>query len=186
MSSSRANTWLHQAWTTRVWEHRWRPVLLAIGLSLVGAWILSGMGRLFFGVAVPYSLLLAVLLAATLGRLLIVPLRPPPQLTPPLREFGSLSWSGMPDRPFADVRRWEERLDWRRDDAEYFTRTVLPAIGMVADERLRLRHGVTRSTDPDRARQLLGPHVSAFLERPHQKAPTPAEIAALVKELESL
>nr|BFE76467.1 hypothetical protein GCM10020092_097680 [Actinoplanes digitatis] len=54
------------------------------------------------------------------------------------------------------MRRWERQLDWSQSDAEKFSRNVLPVLAELADERLRLKHGITRSSDPRRARELLG------------------------------
>lgn len=180
--------WPHKTWTARIWDHRARPIVQAVAIAVVGAFIIKVFARFVLGAGIPYALILVVLLAVTLGHLMIVPLRPPPSLTAPLRENTDSLTYGLPDRPFADVRRWEDRLDWRRGDPEYFGRTVLPAIGAVVDERLRLKHAVNRQTEPDRARAIVGPTVWEFLQagQDRRKAPSPAELAAVVKELEQL
>ncbi|WP_412540553.1 hypothetical protein R8Z50_32885 [Longispora sp. K20-0274] len=90
------------------------------------------------------------------------------------------------DRPFADAKRWVDRLDWVRGDGEQFNRALLPAFGAIADERLRLRHGITRATHPARAAELLGPRLVDFLDSPKRRAPSHAQLSELVKLLEEL
>lgn len=166
---------------------RVRPLVRAVALAAAIGLAVWYLGQLIVRVRFPYPLVVAVLLALTVGRLLVTPLRPPPLLAPPVREdTGSLVF-GVPDRPFADVRRWEDRLEWTRGDPEYFGRTVVPTIAALVDERLRQRYGLTRGTDPVRAREILGPGVWEFLDTTQpRRVPSPGALALLVHELEQL
>ncbi|MEK8108056.1 hypothetical protein NKG94_29450 [Micromonospora sp. M12] len=51
---------------------------------------------------------------------------------------------------------------------------------------MRLKHGVTRESDPARARALLGDRLWTFLETPPRRTPSPRDLAAIVAELEKL
>ena len=63
---------------------------------------------------------------------------------------------------------------------------MLPRIGELADERLRQRHGLTRASDPHRARQLLGEEAWQFLHtRPRRKV-NPRDVASIVAKVEGL
>ena len=86
----------------------------------------------------------------------------------------------------SSVNRWEVRLSWSKGDQDRFRRTAWPAIGEIVDERLRQRYGLTRASDPQRARALLGEPVWSFLSKPPTRTPVPRELAAIVAELEKL
>jgi hypothetical protein len=81
------------------------------------------------------------------------------------------------------VRRWDRRLGWGEKDGPRFAVTVGRALGDLVDERLRQRHGITRATDPARARELVGERMWALLG-PLQRSPTPRQIVAALDELE--
>lgn len=86
----------------------------------------------------------------------------------------------------AAVRRWERNLDRAHTDADLYTRNVLPVLTELADERLRLRHGITRASDPRRARELLGdPLWAAMHDRGRRPAKT-RELETYVDALERL
>lgn len=84
------------------------------------------------------------------------------------------------------IRRWEIKLSWSQGERDRFASGVLPALRELVDERLRQRHGYTRATDPDRARDLLGEHLWSFLDTPAHRPPSPREIAAVVAEMEKV
>jgi hypothetical protein len=84
------------------------------------------------------------------------------------------------------VRRWERSLDRAHTDPDLYTSNVLPVLAELADERLRLRHGITRVSDPRRARELLGdPLWAAMHDRGRRTAKT-RELETYVDALERL
>jgi len=83
------------------------------------------------------------------------------------------------------VRRWEQNLSRAQADPDLYSRNVLPVLAELTDERLRLRHGITRASDPRRARELLGDSVWAALHQPG-RSPKAREIEVLVDALERL
>jgi hypothetical protein len=108
-------------------------------------------------------------------------------------------------RPFADVSRLEDRLAWGGSDLDHFNSAVRPVLVRLADERLQ-RHGVTRQSHPESARQLLGEQLWRLADDPapastastastaspdraarlKEPGPTPAQLAPLVERLEAL
>jgi hypothetical protein len=84
------------------------------------------------------------------------------------------------------VDRWEKKLIWSQAESGRYAKSVHPDLGELVDERLRQRHGLTRATEPDRARALLGEQVWKFLNRPPKRTPAPRELAAIVAQLEKL
>lgn len=153
--------------------------IIAGALYVVGRWILS--------LDVPYALEFAVVLAFVLGRQIARALKSAPTVSEPIREQAELPAYGFVDRPFGDVKRWEDRLDWTKGDLEHFQRTVLPAINSIADERLRQKYGVSRAEEPDRAREIIGSRLCDFLDAETlRRSPSPRELSAIVAELEKL
>ncbi|GAA4979798.1 hypothetical protein [Actinopolymorpha pittospori] len=159
-------------------------VLLISAVAAGGAYALL---VLVLHARVPYALCFVVVLAVVLGRRLTVALTPAPPSQSLVREDTEMTVYGVPDRPFADVRRWEERLDLIRGDRDYYARVVHPSIAAVVDERLRVAYGITRTEHADRARELVGPGMWEFLstDRP-RRLPSPAELAAVVEKVEDL
>lgn len=157
----------------------------AIAVAVSGA--AYGLGVLLFGVSIPYALALVVVLAIALGRDVVVSLQAPLEMAEPVRESGELPNYALPDRPFRQVRRWEARLEWITGDPDRFTNVVMPSLVEIVDERLRLRHGISRVADRERAREIMGPRLWAFVHsmRP-DKVPSSRELAVIVKELEEL
>ncbi len=90
------------------------------------------------------------------------------------------------DGLFAAAARWETRLSWTQADPERFTRTVQAQIRELVDERLRQRHSCTMTSDPVRARELLGGPLWTFLTTPVTRTLTPRELADVVSTLEGL
>jgi hypothetical protein len=56
----------------------------------------------------------------------------------------------------------------------------------LTDERLRLRHGITRASDPRRARELLGEPLWQLLGDPGRRPPKARDLATHVETLERL
>ena len=113
----------------------------------------------------------------------------PPTAGPAAKRGGEESadyhWAGT-DSLRTAVRRWEQRLDWSQSDADRFSRNVLPVLAELTDERLRLRHGLTRASDPRRARQLLGEPLWLALSEPGRRPPKRAALTTFVETLERL
>ncbi|GIF19283.1 hypothetical protein BJ973_006328 [Actinoplanes tereljensis] len=86
----------------------------------------------------------------------------------------------------AAVRRWERNLDRAHTDPDLYTSNVLPVIAELADERLRLRHGITRTSDPRRARELLGDPLWAALHDHGRRTAKSRELETYVDALERL
>jgi hypothetical protein len=86
----------------------------------------------------------------------------------------------------AAVRRWEKTLSRAQDDPDLYSRNVLPGLAELTDERLRLRHGITRASDPRRARELLGDPLWAALHDPGRRTGKAREIQTYVDALERL
>ncbi|RAN95174.1 hypothetical protein GAR06_05337 [Micromonospora saelicesensis] len=168
---------------------RWRPVLrsLAWAAALVAV-LLVGLRAVGLQVSLP--VLIAGVLAVLAVRRVTALLAPPPP-PPPARQAGageddgSYNW-GARDALRGAINQWERPLDWSANRTERFTEVVLPRIGELADERMRLKHGVTRESDPARARVLLGDRLWTFLETPPRRTPSPRDLAVIVAELESI
>jgi hypothetical protein len=84
------------------------------------------------------------------------------------------------DGLYLATARWDTRLAWAKlqNDKGQFARTVQPRLVGIIDERLRQRHGIARSTDPARARALLGEPLWKFVtvrpQRTCRRASSPA------------
>ncbi|MFF5174442.1 hypothetical protein ACFY3U_17625 [Micromonospora sp. NPDC000089] len=142
------------------------------------------------GLQVTVWIVVAGVLAVLAVRRVTAALSPPPPpragvRAPAGEEPGSWNWRSQ-DALRAAVNGWERPLDWSSGNRERFAERVLPRLGELADERLRLRHGVTRESDPDRARSLLGEQVWTFLTVPARRNPSPRDLAAIVAELEKI
>jgi len=110
----------------------------------------------------------------------------PPAL--PKRRSGSRADGSGPafDSLRAAVRRWERNLDRAHADAEMYARNVLPVLAELTDERLRLRHGITRASDPRRARELLGDPLWAALHDGGRRTARTRDLETYVDALERL
>jgi hypothetical protein len=84
------------------------------------------------------------------------------------------------------ISRWDDRLVWGDRDASRFASIVVPRIGELVDERLRQQHGLTRTSNPARARALLGDEVWAFLHAPLSHGYGPRDIASIIAKVEAL
>ncbi|MEH1015354.1 hypothetical protein V6U90_19845 [Micromonospora sp. CPCC 206060] len=147
-------------------------------------------GMRLFGVALPVVAVLAGWLALLLLRRVTGPLVPPP---PGRRrsysgsaDDGRYRFSGD-DALSRAVARWERRLTWSQGEPDRFQRSVLTALGELADDRLRQRHGLDRRSDPTRARDLLGADVWALLTSTTTRhTPSPRDLAAVIARLEKV
>lgn len=163
-------------------------VLKPFGLALAGG-VLGGLLLRATGLAVPYPLAVMVLLAVLLLVRIVrwIEVRPVPeglrggQRPPPVEP-------GPPDGLYLATAVWDTRLAWLRlqNDPEQFTRTVQPRLVKLVDERLKLRHGVSRQDQPEQARILLGEPLWAFVTTPVRKTMRPRDLAELVSRMEAI
>jgi len=144
------------------------------------------------GIGVSVLLIVAAFVALRLLMLAVAEVAPPPvpkPSSPPSGDPGGdglYRWAGT-DSLRTAVRRWEQRLDWSQSDPDAFSRNVLPVLAELTDERLRLRHGITRSSDPRRARELLGESLWAVLgSNERLRPPRARDLAMYVETLERL
>jgi hypothetical protein len=151
--------------------------------------VVTVVGLRLFGVALQVFVILAGFLALLSLRRVIAQVTPPPPSRQAHRrsdaDDGTYHW-GEQDALRTAVNRWERALGWAQGDRDRFAERVLPTIGELADERLRQRYGLTRASDPDRARELLGEPLWQLLTAPARRPPTPRELAAIVAPLEKL
>ncbi|MFV2101724.1 hypothetical protein [Micromonospora sp. LOL_024] len=143
------------------------------------------------GLRVSLLVLVAAVLTLLVIRRIVTSLAPPPKSTLP----GSRSRSGEEDGMYnwdardalrTAINGWELPLEWSRTRSDRFSHVVLPRLVELADERMRLKHGVTRESDPARAQVLLGDRLWTFLETPPRRTPSPRHLAAIVAELEKI
>jgi hypothetical protein len=162
--------------------------------SMLYAAALAGLIELILrltGVAVPYLLAFAALLALFVLRRLVrlvgtpAPARAAMVHRRPVADDGSYHWAAA-DGLRSAVGRWETRLEWGHDSAERFARSVQPRLAEIADERLRMRHGINRTADPAAARAVLGEPLWTFLTTPVTRPPSPREVAAVLARMEKL
>ncbi|KKK06665.1 hypothetical protein LQ51_06805 [Micromonospora sp. HK10] len=142
------------------------------------------------GLQVSLWIIVAGVLAVLAVRRVTAALTPPPPpraaaRTPAGEEPGTWNWASR-DALRTAINGWERPLDWCGGNRERFTERILPRLGELADERLRQKHGITRESDPARARTLLGEPLWTFLSAPSRRPPSPRDLAAIVAELEKL
>ena len=145
------------------------------------------------GVAVPYLLVAALCVSGLLLWLALQTVREPDWLriraligAPRIvRARDPSGWYPGGDGMLAAVRRWDRRLEWGVTHSTRFANTTLPRLGELVDERLRQHHGITRATDPARARELLGENLWALLA-PRLDVPSHRELMAALADLERL
>jgi hypothetical protein len=167
-----------------VWVLR-NLLLVAVATTVTVAGLRSA------GISVSLLLVVAAFVALRLLMLAVAEVAPPP--VPKARrrrgntadDEGLYRWAGT-DSLRGAVRRWEQRLAWSQSDPEAFSRIVLPVLAELTDERLRLRHGITRASDPRRARELLGEPVWAMLNEPRSRSPKARDLSMYVETLERL
>jgi hypothetical protein len=169
----------------------WVPFALRNLLLITLATVVAQAALRSAGIGVSVLLVVAAFVALRLMMLAVSLVAPPPVRKSAGRpagrgeEDGNYHWGGT-DALRAAVRRWEQRLEWSQSDADSFSRNVLPVFAELVDERLRLRHGITRVSDPRRARELIGEPLWRFLADPGRRPPKPRDLAAYVESLEKL
>jgi hypothetical protein len=157
-------------------------------LLVVVATVVTVAGLRAAGMQISLLVIVAAFVALRLLMLAVAEVAPP--VFPRSRsrrgeENGAYHWDGA-DSLRAAVRRWEQRLQWSQSDADRFSRNVLPVLAELTDERLRLRHGITRTSDPRRARELIGEPMWQLLADQGRRTPKAKELAAYVETLERL
>jgi len=164
-----------------------RNLVLVAAASVV---TIAGLRSMGIGVSV--LLVVAAFVALRLLMLAVAEVAPPP---PPGRPKGHLITEsdndydyrfGGTDMVRVAVRRWEQRLDWSQSDPDRFTGNLLPVLAELTDERLRLEYGITRASDPRRARELIGDPLWRLLSEPGRRPPKPRDLAGYVETLEKL
>ncbi|MDP9239109.1 MAG: hypothetical protein M3O55_00475 [Actinomycetota bacterium] len=156
----------------------WRAVVVTAVVEVAS-------GLLGARIPLPVVWLLAVALLASVR---VAAAAQPPPLGPPLPH--ARAEPAQVDRPFRDVGRMADRLAWGRLDMDRFESTVRPVLVRLADERLSGRHGISRASHPERARQLLGDDLWQLATGPSMASkaagPTPAQVGRLVEQLERI
>jgi hypothetical protein len=150
----------------------------AAGLTAVGFVGLSGAK-----LAAPLWFLYAVSCAIVAVYAAVRRVRPP---LPSRAAWRRHSAESPPDGLRGAVKRWETRLEWLYTDSSAYNHKVLPLLGEIVDERLRQRHGITRASDPARARKLVGEPLWTFLAGPGRRPPAPRELANLIAWMERI
>jgi hypothetical protein len=161
-------------------------------LLIGGCTVVTVAGLRSAGMSVSIVLIVCAFLALRLLMLAVSQVAPPPlpgrsrgrQLTESDNDYDYRF--GGTDSLRTAVRQWERRLDWSQSDPDQFSSSLLPVLAELTDERLRLNHGVTRASDPRRARELLGEPLWQLLEQPGRRAPKPRDLAGFVATLERL
>ena len=147
-------------------------------------------GLRLFGVALPFPAILGAFVALLLLRRITSWVAPPPPARrsvyrDPMADDGSYRW-GDQDALRGATTRWEKAFERAARDRDKFNGDLLPKLGELVDERLRQRHGLTRASDPERARGLLGDPLWKFLATPARRTPAPRDVAAVIAGLEKL
>ncbi|MFI7023330.1 hypothetical protein [Micromonospora sp. NPDC049900] len=170
---------------------RLRSVLGFLGVTAAATVVLIA-GLRAVGLRVSLVVLVAGVITVLAVRRIVATLAPPPRsgrgASRPQQhgeEEGMYNWDAR-DALRTAVNGWELPLEWSKTRPERFSQVILPRLAELADERLRLKHGVTRESDPGRARALLGQRLSTFLDNPPRRTPSPRDLAAIVAELEKI
>lgn len=153
---------------------------LVIGLATVV--VTAGLRALDTGISL--LLLVCLLIGLRLVVHAVKVVAPPP--APRLRSRIGSGGPPATDALRAAVRRWEQNLDRAHSEPDLYARNVLPVLAELADERLRLRHGITRASDPRRARELLGDDLWSALSGPGRRALKAREVETYLDVMERL
>ncbi|GIJ32986.1 hypothetical protein ACN26Z_06255 [Verrucosispora sp. WMMD703] len=169
---------------------RLRTVAGVLGITAVVT-VVAVAGLRAVGLRVSLLVLVAAVVALLVVRRIVATLAPPPKSgqggssSRGGEEPGTYNWDAR-DALRGAINGWATPLEWSKTRPERFTTVILPRLAELADERMRLKHGVTRESDPARARALLGDDLSTFLETPPRRTPSPRDLAAIVAELEKI
>ncbi|WP_436523730.1 hypothetical protein [Actinoplanes sp. HUAS TT8] len=153
-------------------------ILIAAATVVVVAALRAG------SVHAPLLLVIALLTGLRLVTIAAAAVRPPRTIR--AGAGGGSESARAVDSLRATVRRWERTLDKAHSDSDTYARNVLPVLGELADERLRLRHGITRAGDPARARELLGEQAWAVLSNPGRHGLKTRDLETYVQAMERL
>jgi len=167
----RKRSWL--GWTLRN--------LLLIGLAT--AVVVAALRSARYDISIVF--VVAALAGLRLIMLAVAEVKAPPVPRRAGRSDASDGGAGT-DSMRAAVRRWERSLERAQADNDLYSRNVLPVLAELTDERLRLRHGITRATDPRRARELLGDPLWAALHDRGRRLPKARDLESYVDVLERL
>jgi hypothetical protein len=75
----------------------------------------------------------------------------------------------------------------RDEDRQLVSTRVHRDLVRVIDDRLTAHHGVVREAEPERARGVLGPELSAYVDQgPHPRQLHPRQLSALLTRIEAL
>ncbi len=167
-------------------KRRRSPALRIVGnVALVAAATVVVVAALRAGsVHAPLLLVIALLAGLRLVTIAAAAVRPPRTIRGGANSGGASARAA--DSLRATVRRWERTLDKAHSDSDTYARNVLPVLGELADERLRLRHGITRAGDPGRARELLGEEAWAVLSDPGRRGLKTRDLDTYVQAMERL
>ncbi|MBO3738172.1 hypothetical protein [Actinoplanes flavus] len=162
------------------------PIVTLIGnAAVIGlATVVVTAGLRALGLTISLLLLIALLTGLRLLIHAVAVVAPPPG--PRLRSGIGAETPPAVDALRATVRRWERNLDQAHSDPDRHARNVLPVLAELADERLRLRHGITRASDPRRARELLGDDLWATLSGPGRRALKARDVETYLDAMERL
>ncbi|HEY7224517.1 MAG TPA: hypothetical protein VH561_13150 [Micromonosporaceae bacterium] len=172
--------------------NRWRRLRWALALAVLAAVAVVLIGEQF-GLWLPFPLVGAVFVGVVLiGQGVSLVSEPEwlraADLVRPVRVHRRLQpggWYEGGDGLVAAVRRWDRQIEWGSTGPARFANTVGTHIGEVVDERLRQRYGITRASDPQRARELAGETLWALMG-PLTRVPTHRQMLAALDDLERI
>ena len=166
-------------------KRRSRGVTILVDVVVIAAaTVVVTAGLRAVGLSISLLLLIALLTGLRLVIHAVSVVAPPP--APRLRSRIGADAAPAVDALRAAVRRWEQNLDRAHSDPDLHARNVLPVLAELADERLRLRHGITRASDPRRARELLGDDLWSALSGPARRALKPRDVETYLDAMERL
>jgi hypothetical protein len=158
------------------------PVIVAVTISVVAHLVLVGT-RVGVSFALVFATVTAlVALRYTLRALDIQKLPQTLLASAPVRHMVQPKTDGMSEA----ARSWNNRLEFAHDDSGRLDRLIRPAFVDIINERIRLGHGITRGSDPELFRQLVGPELWKFMTMPVPRRFSPHMIATLVAQMEEL
>jgi hypothetical protein len=96
-------------------------------------------------------------------------------------------WSlGSDDGMLQAIRRWDRRIEWGATNPARYAHTVAPQLAELVDDRLRQRHGLTRASEPARARAMLGESAWGTIHPAPGVSPSMRDIFEALQRLESV